>query len=81
MLAWRFTSLQESVGVWVAEWDTAPRQIYDQHTGWALWMDDKNLLFIGSDGLYLAREPNYKPVLVQPDFWASGMALSGRGRQ
>jgi serine/threonine protein kinase/WD40 repeat protein len=81
MLAWRFTSLQESVGVWVAEWDTEPRQIYDQHTGWALWMDDTSLLFIGSDGLYLAREPDYEPVLVQPDFWASGMALSGRGRQ
>jgi len=78
MLAWRFTSLQDSVGVWVAEWDTEPRQIYDQNAGWALWTANDSLLFIGSDGMYLAREPDFEPVLVQPDFWASGIALAGR---
>lgn len=77
MLAWRFTSLQENTGLWVAEWASEPRQIYDQHTGWALWIDDSSLLFIGSDGLYLAKDPDYEPTIVQPGFWASGMALAG----
>jgi WD40 repeat protein len=75
-LAWRFTSLQENTGVWVAEWGSDPTQIYDQNSGWALWMDNNSLLFIGSDGLYLAQGPDYEPVLVQPGFWASGMASS-----
>jgi hypothetical protein len=78
MLAWRFTSLQNSIGVWVAKWGTEPRQIYDQNAGWALWMENDSLLFIGSDGLYLARKPDFEPILVQPDFWASGMVLAGR---
>jgi WD40 repeat protein/serine/threonine protein kinase len=78
MLAWRFTSLQDSVGVWVAEWGADPRQIYDQNAGWALWTANDSLLFIGSDGLYLAREPDFEPDLVQPDFWASGIALAGK---
>jgi hypothetical protein len=78
MLAWRFTSLQDSVGVWVAEWGADPRQIYDQNAGWALWTANDSLLFIGSDGLYLARKPDFEPDLVQPDFWASGIALAGK---
>ena len=81
LLAWRLTSLQDIVGVWVAEWNTDPRQIYSEHTGWTMWMDSPSLLFIGSDGLYSAREPDYEPVLVQPGFWAAGMASSDRGRR
>lgn len=79
MLAWRVTSPQENEGLWVAEWQSAPRQIYDQHVGWTMWMDDSSLLFIGSDGLYSAREPDYEPVLMQAGFWAAGMAASDRG--
>jgi Tol biopolymer transport system component len=62
-------ALQGTAGIWVGDFGSTPRKIFENPVDRLTWGPEDRLFFFSGEGLYLARAPQF-----QPEFVAMGLA-------